>query len=82
MALWWIGNVVLLVVIAPVVVFLLYGVLEAARNVRRALDDIAEVGTMMVADLEPVTELVETDRYVSKTTEGLGRYGAALDEIL
>ncbi len=82
MALWWIGNVVLLVVIAPVVVLLLYGVLASARNVRRALDDIAEVGTMMVADLEPVTELVETDRYVSKTTKGLARYGAALDEIL
>jgi hypothetical protein len=57
-------------------------VLSSARNVRRALDDIAEVGTMMVADLEPVTELVETDRYVSQTTKGLARYGAALDEIL
>ncbi|MBA2263009.1 MAG: hypothetical protein H0W03_10125 [Solirubrobacterales bacterium] len=82
MALWWIGNVVLLVVIAPVVVFLLVGVVKAALAVRHALDNIAEVGTMMVADLEPVSDLVQTDRYVIQTTKGLARYGTALDEIL
>ncbi len=40
MTLWWIGNLVLLVVIAPVVVVLLRGVLVAAHAVRRALEDI------------------------------------------
>lgn len=82
MALWWIGNIVLLVVIAPVVVYLLFSVLKAARTVRRALDDIAAVGTDMVADLDHVLALRQTDTYVSYTTEGLARYGAALDEIL
>jgi len=82
MVLWWIGNAVLLVVIAPVVVFLLYRVLEAARAVRRAADGIAGVGTAMVVDLKPVAELVKTESYVSQTTKGLARYGAALDEIL
>jgi len=82
MALWWIGNLALLLVIAPVVVVLLRGVLTAAQGVRRALEDIAEVGTMLVADLEPVSQLVETERYVDQTTQGLVRYGTALDEIL
>ena len=82
MALWWIGNIVLLVVIAPVVVFLLYGVLAAALNVRRALVDIAGVGTKMASDLEPVPELLKTESYVSQTTAGLAKYGAALDKIL
>lgn len=82
MTLWWIGNIVLLVVIAPVVVYLLRGVLVSARAVRGALDDIAVVGTEMVADLQPVLALRQTDTYVSYTTEGLARYGAALDEIL
>lgn len=82
MALWWIGNVVLLMVIAPVVVYLLSGVLRAALNVRRAVDDIAVVGAKMVSDLEPVPELVKTESYVSQTTAGLARYGTALDEIL
>lgn len=82
MTLWWIGNLVLLAVIAPVVVVLLRGVLEAARDVRRALEDIAEVAPMMVADLEHVSGLVETERYVSQATRGLVRYRTALDEIL
>ncbi|MGI8749539.1 MAG: hypothetical protein ACR2J6_03165 [Thermoleophilaceae bacterium] len=82
MALWWIGNIVLLVVIAPVVVYLLFNVLKAARTVRRAVDDIAVVGTEMVADLEPILALRQTDTYIGYTTEGLARYGAALDEIL
>ena len=33
MTLWWIGSIVLLVVIFPVVVFLLRGVLEAAKSI-------------------------------------------------
>ena len=33
MTLWWIGNVVLLVVVLPVVVYLLHGVLSAARSI-------------------------------------------------
>ncbi|MGI8623693.1 MAG: hypothetical protein ACR2NB_09465 [Solirubrobacteraceae bacterium] len=82
MALWWIGNIILLAVIAPVVVFLLRGVLKAASTVRRTVADVAAVGTAMVADLEPVPQLLETQRSVSQATAGLVRYGAALDEIL
>ena len=33
MTLWWIGNIVLLFVIVPVVVYLLRGVLEAAKSI-------------------------------------------------
>ncbi len=82
MTLWWIGNVVLLVVIAPVVVFLLSGVLDAARTVRRAVDGLGTVGAKMVSDLEPIPELLKTESYVSQTSAGLARYGAALDEVL
>jgi len=82
MVLWWIGNVVLLVVIAPAVVFLLVRVLLAARTVDRTLKDINAVGTKMVSDLEPVPELLKTESYVSQTTAGLAKYGAALDKIL
>jgi nitric oxide reductase large subunit len=33
MILWWIGDVILLVVVVPVVVYLLNGVLKAARSI-------------------------------------------------
>lgn len=82
MVLWWIGNIVLLLVIAPVVVFLLRGMVDAALTVRRALDDIEAVGTKMVSDLDPVPELLKTESYVAQTSQGLARYGAALDRIL
>lgn len=82
MVLWWIGNIVLLVVIAPVVVFLLYRVLVSAQAVRQAADEIAAVGTTMVYDVKPVPKLLETESYVSQTTAGLARYGKALDEML
>jgi hypothetical protein len=82
MVFWWVGNILLLLVIAPVVVFLLRGVLNSALSVRRAISDIEDVGGKMVSDLEPVPELVKTESYVTQTTQGLARYGAALDRIL
>lgn len=82
MTLWWIGNVVLLAVITPVVIFLLQGVLKSGMSVRRKLEDMAVVGETMVADLEPVPQLVTTVSLVNETTAGLARYGAALNKIL
>lgn len=82
MILWWIGNIVLVAVIAPVVVFLLLGVLTSAKKVGGALDDIAGVGATMVADLAPVPQLVTTVSLVSETNAAISRYGAALDELL
>ena len=43
MILWWIGNVVLLVVILPVVVYLLRGVLDAATSIVPSVQEIAKV---------------------------------------
>ena len=43
MTLWWIGDVVLLAVILPVVVYLLSGVLGAARSIVPGVDEIATV---------------------------------------
>jgi len=80
--LWWVGNAVLLVAVVPGVVALLRGVLEAAWIVRRSVDELAKVGEVMVIDLAAVPELSKTERYVGRTTDGLDRYGAALQEIL
>ena len=41
MTLWWIGDAVLLLVVLPVVVYLLRGVLEAARSIVPSVDEIA-----------------------------------------
>ena len=42
MILWWIGDLVLLAVVLPVVVYLLKGVLDAARSIVPSVDVIAK----------------------------------------
>ena len=43
MTLWWIGNVVLLAVVLPVVIHLLRGVLDAAKSIVPSVREIAKV---------------------------------------
>lgn len=82
MALWWIWNIVLLVVVVPLVLLLLVRVLRAALDVRRNIDDLAVVGAAIVTDLDAAEELPATLYLVGQTMAGLAQYGAALDEIL
>ena len=82
MAIWWIGNIVLIAVVLPIVVVLLKGVLQAAMAIRKQADAIASMGAVMVHDLDSVIELVTTESFVSQTTAGLTAYGGALDRIL
>ena len=56
MVLWWIGNVVLLVVVLPVVIFLLNRVLAALERIRGAADQILAGGVELVGELQGVPE--------------------------
>ncbi len=81
MIIWWLGNIVLLLVI-PVVLFLLKGVLTAARSIVPNIQAIAGVGTAINKDLEPVYLLLTTQASVIKTVEVVANYGGSLDVIL
>ena len=52
MTLWWIGDIVLLVVILPVVVYLLNGVLSAAKSIVPSVQQIAEAAAAGSKDLD------------------------------
>jgi hypothetical protein len=82
MILWWIGNAVLLVVILPVVVYLLRGVLEAARSIVPAVGNIAEVAGAGSKDLDAAALLVTTREQVTETVAGVADYGRSLDVIV
>ena len=82
MTVWWIGNVVLLLVITPVVVFLLRGVLDAAKSIPPKVQEIATVATAASKDLDAAALLLTTQDQVTKTVEGLANYGGSLDVIL
>lgn len=82
MTLWWIGDVVLLVVILPVVVYLLHGVLAAATSIVPSVQKIAEVAGAGSKDLDAAALLLTTQDQVTKTVSGVANYGGSLDVIL
>lgn len=82
MTLLWIGNAVLLLVILPVVVYLLRGVLEAARSIEPSVEGIATVARAGSKDLDAAALLLTTQDQVEQTVAGLADYGTSLDTIL
>lgn len=82
MTLWWIGNLVLLLVVLPVVVYLLHGVLEAARSIVPSVEKIATVAAAGSKDLDAAGLLLTTQDQVTQTVAGLADYGGSLDVIL
>jgi hypothetical protein len=83
MVLWWIGNVILLVVVLPVVIFLLNRVLAALEQVRGATDRILAGGVELVGELNGVPEaLATTDATVSEISVGAVRYAGSVAKLL
>jgi hypothetical protein len=82
MTLWWIGSIVLLVVVLPVVVYLLSGVLRAARSTVPTVDRIAAVARAGSNDLDSAALLVTTREQVERTVAGVADYGGSLDVIV
>lgn len=82
MTLLWIGSIVLLVVILPVVVYLLRGVLEAATSIVPSVQGIATVAAAGSRDLDAAALLLTTQDQVKQTVAGLADYGGSLDVIL
>jgi hypothetical protein len=82
MTLWWIGDIVLLVVVLPVVIYLLHGVLSAARSIVPSVQQIATVAAAGSKDLDAVPLLLTTQEQVELTVAGVANYGGSLDVIL
>jgi hypothetical protein len=82
MTLWWIGDFVLLLVVAPVVVVLLNGVLKEARAIVPSIRQIRDAAVAGSKDLDAVPLLLTTQDQVIKTVEGVANYGGSLDVII
>ena len=82
MTLWWIGDAVLLLVILPVVVYLLSGVLKAARSIVPSVDGIAATVAAGSKDLDAAALLLTTQDQVAQTVAGVAEYGGSLDVIV
>jgi len=82
MTLEWVGDVVLLVVLLPVVVYLLRGVLNAANSIVPSVEQIATAAKAGSTDLDATAMLLATQDHTIKTIESAANYGGSLDGIL
>ena len=83
MVLWWIGAVMLLVVVLPVVIFLLNRVLAALERIRGATDNILAGGVALIGELDGLPEaLAVTDETVKEVSVGAVRYAGSVAKLL
>jgi hypothetical protein len=83
MVLWWIGNVILLVVVLPVVIYLLNRVLAAVERIRGATDNVLAGGVALIGELNGLPEaLAVTDETVKEVSVGAVRYAGSVAKLL
>jgi hypothetical protein len=83
MVLWWIGAVILLVVVLPVVIFLLNRVLAALERIRGASDNILAGGVALIGELDGLPEaLAVTDETIKEVSVGAVRYAGSVAKLL
>jgi hypothetical protein len=82
MTLFWIGSLVLLIIVLPVVIVLLGSVLTQARSIVPSVERIATVTAAASKDLDAVPLLLTTEEQVKTTVEVVAGYGGSLDVIL
>jgi len=82
MTLYWIGDAVLLLVVLPVVVYLLHGVLRAARSIVPSVEAISAAAQAGSKDLDATALLLTTQDQATRTVAGVANYGGSLDVIL
>jgi hypothetical protein len=83
MVLWWIGNVILLVAVLPVVIYLLNRVLAALERIRAASEAILTGGVALVGELDGLPEaLATTDATISAVCTGAVRYAGSVARLL
>jgi hypothetical protein len=82
MTLWWILDLVLLLVVVPVMVVLLRNVLNEARGIVPSVNRIAAAARAGSQDLDAVPLLLTTQAQVRETVQNVAHYGGSLDVIV
>jgi hypothetical protein len=80
--LWWIADIVLVVLVLPIVIYLLAGVLRASRSIVQSVDQIERATAAGSKDLDAAALLLTTRDQVRQTVSLVAGYGGSLDVIL
>ena len=78
MGLWWIGNAVLLLVVAPVCVYLLTGLLKQVQRLNKLADTVLEHGVGLSGQLDALPKLLTTNQLTTAARGLVGRYGTGV----
>jgi hypothetical protein len=79
---WWIGNIALIFVVAPVCLLLLNKLLRPTFEIKAYADDILEHGVGITAQLDAVPKLVRTKELTGAARQSASRYAAAVHRLL
>lgn len=80
---WWIGNIVLIFAVLPVVLLLLNGILGPIEQIRITVDEIYDNASHLHGILTEVPPLLnETDETVREVAIGATRYEQGVERLL
>ncbi|MGH3982027.1 MAG: hypothetical protein ACRDST_04870 [Pseudonocardiaceae bacterium] len=83
MILWWIGNLILLFVVLPIVAVLMNRIVSPVDRIRATVDDILYNGVILTGELDNVPALLaETDSTVNEVSIGATRYVKRVGQLL
>ena len=80
--LWLLADILLIVVVAPALVFFLNKVYRPIVEIRAYAHDILEHGVNLTNTLDSVPKLVRTRELTGQARQASQRYGAALQRLL
>jgi hypothetical protein len=83
MILWWIGDLILLVAVLPIVAVLMNRIVTPVNRIRAAVDDILHNGVILTGKLDDVPELLAvTDGAVKQICTGATSYVKRVGHLL
>lgn len=83
MTLWWIGDLILLFVVLPIVVLLMKRIVAPVGRIRVAVDDILHNGVILTGKLDDVPSLLAvTDGAVKGISAGATQYVKRVGHLL
>ena len=79
----WIGGVILLVVVLPVVIYLLNRILTACERIRGTTADILDGSVALIGELDGLPDaLATTDATITAVSAGAVRYAGSVAKLL
>ena len=83
MTLWWIGDLILIFVVLPIVVLLMKRIVAPVGRIRVAVDDILHNGVILTGKLDDVPSLLAvTDGAVKEISAGATQYVKRVGHLL